>query len=306
MNSADLVSYVRQLGSIPDGRFSDGEILGFANQETLTIVKDIISANQDYLVEVSSSVIAASIRVPTRALGGKVRDIVVQMIAGGVTSPGQYVNVPRVDLSDRFANPIGYYYNGNQIMMWNVVNAIGSTGAYILCSYYARPGQLIPTGSAFQVTEINGTALTGTGADPRTFVQTDYIKGNPGFETAYIAQNQSQLSGTSATTVVVNPTATPNFSGTQLEVGDWLSAANTSPVVQLPLEFHQVLAQRVIVKCLESIGDQEGFQRAQSKAQEMQDAALSLITERDDGHPEKFRLDVYSPWVYANRWRWWR
>lgn len=306
MNSSELVQYVRELGSLPDGRFSDSEILGFANQETLTIVKDIISTNQDYLVEVSSSVVGPSFRVPPRALGGKVRDIVVQMVPGGTNTPGQYVNVPRVDLSDRYANPIGYYYNGNQVVMWNVINALGSSANLILCSYYARPGTLTATGSSFQITEVNGTAVTGTGADPRTFTQSDLIKGTPGFETAYVAQTQAQLSGTSATTFVVNNAALPNISGSVIEVGDWLAPANTSPVIQLPLEFHQVLAQRVITKCLESIGDNEGFQRAQAKAQEMQEAALKLISERDDGHPEKFRLDVYSPWVYANRWRWWR
>jgi hypothetical protein len=306
MNSSELVSYVRELGSLPEGRFSDSEILGFANQETLTIVKDIISANQDYLVEAQSFGLSASFRVPPRALGGKVRDIVVQMQVGGATTPGQYVNIPRVDLSDRYANPIGYYYNGNRVVMWNVINAIGQGASQVLVSYYARPGRLVPTGSALLVTSITGTDVTGTGADPRTFSKSDLIKGSPGFETIYVGQTQAQLSGASATTFVVNPTAEMNISGSTIEVGDWLSAADTSPVIQLPQEFHQVLAQRTIVKCLESIGDNEGFSRAQAKAGEMQEAALKLISERDDGHPEKFRLDVYSPWVYANRYRWWR
>lgn len=308
MNSADLVQYVRELGSLPDGRFSDAEILSFADNETLQVAKDIISTRQDFLVEGTTVNLNSSggvFRVPARALGGKVRDIVIQVQAGGVNTPGNYVAVPRVDISERYSNPIGYFYQGNQVVMWNVIPAINSAGSLVLCSYYARPGKLVPTGSAFQVTQVNGTALTGTGADPRNFTFSDVIKGTPGFESIAWGQTQAQVDGVTATTVVINPSSVFT-SGSTVEVGDWISSANTSPVIQLPQEFHQVLAQRTITKCLESIGDNEGFQRAQAKAQEMQSAALDLIAERDDGQPEKLRLDVYSPWVYSNRWRWWR
>jgi len=307
MNSSELVAYVRELGSLPDGRFSDSEILSFADREVLTIVKDIISTNQDYLLEQILLPVGTSFRVPARALGGKVRDVSVQVQAGGTNTPGNYVNVPRIDLSDRYANPIGYYYQGNQVVLWNVVDAIGTSGAQIMVNYYARPGSLVSTGSCLQVTSVtSSTYITGSGADPRSWTRTDVVKGTPGYESIYWNQTQLQISGTSATTAQVLPAAGMGVSGSSIEVGDWLCSTNTAPVVQLPQEFHQVLAQKVIVKCLESIGDNEGFARAQSKAAEMQEAALALISERDDGHPEKFRLDVYSPWVYSNRWRWWR
>jgi hypothetical protein len=301
MNANELCNYIRELGSLPDGRFSDAELLQFADQETLMITRDIISVRQDFLVEQVPVSLASStdgVRIPPRAIGGKVRDIVVQDAPGNSTTPGNYVAIPRIDMSDRYANPVGYYYTGNNIMFWNVVPAMSSQGAQVLLNYYARPGQLILTGSALRVTSVdtvNG-AVTGSGASMSGVLSLDVTKGTTGFESALYNK-----------TTYVPVGFTVGNMGTDVasvEVGDWVSPSGYSPVPQLPIDFHQILAQRVIVKCLESIGDNEGFQRAQSKATEMQNAALSLIAERDDGNPEKLRLDVFSPWVRNNRWIW--
>jgi len=302
MNANELCSYVRELGSLPDGRFSDAELLQFADQETLMITRDVISVRQDFLVEQVSATLPSpttnGYRIPPRAIGGKVRDVVVQSAIGGASSPGNYVAVPRIDMSDRYSNPVGYYYTGNFIQFWNVTPAAAGNGSVILINYYARPGQLMLTGSALRVTSVdtvNG-AITGSGASMTGVLSLDVTKGTTGFES-----------------VLYNKTTYTPFGLTvggmggdvaSVEVGDWVSPSGYSPVPQLPIDFHQILAQRVIVKCLESIGDNEGFQRAQSKATEMQNAALTLIAERDDGTPEKLRLDVFSPWIRNNRWVW--
>lgn len=298
MNSSDLVTYVRELGSLPDGRFSDAEILSFADNEMLNVVKDIISVRQDFLVEEVTIPITGTIsgfRIPPRAFGGKVRSVIIQVQAGGTNTPGNYVLVPRIDMSDRPSNPVGYYYQGNNIVMWNVAQAMPG-GGNMLVDYYARPGKLIPTGSALLVTTVGATSVTGTGTSMSGVTSLDVIKGTPGFESL-------RFNETTYTPVGL----TVGNMGTDIagvEVGDWVAPSGQSPVIQLPQEFHQVLAQRTIVKCLDSIGDDAGFQRASAKAQEMQTAALDLIAERDDGEPEKLRMDVYSPWIRNNRWIW--
>jgi len=300
MTADDLVQYVRELGSLPDGRFSPAEILSFADNEVLNVAKDIISVRQDFLVETQSFTIGSNttgFRIPPRALGGKLRDLMLQLQPGNYQNPGNYVSVPRVDMSDRASNPVGYFYQGNQVVMWNVSPAIASNTAQILASYYARPGKLISTGSALLVTAVGATSVTGTGANLTGQVLLDIIKGSPGFEN--VSFNQSGYTTTATTVAGIVATDIVNVA-----VGDWVCASGYSPVIQLPQEFHQVLAQRTIVKALDSIGDDAGFQRAQAKAGEMQEAALALIAERDDGTPEKMRMDVYSPWIRNNRWIW--
>jgi hypothetical protein len=64
--------------------------------------------------------------------------------------------------------------------------------------------------------------------------------------------------------------------------------AGQSPVPQIPPELHPLLAQRVVCKALESLGDAAGFQAAQLKMAEIQQAALPLITPRVDGEPKRF------------------
>lgn len=309
MLNSDLVTYVRELGSLPDGRFSDLEILSFAQNELLTIVKDIISVRQDYLteqIEIQANAGTFAVRVPARALGGKVRDLVMHTPTPNNQNVNNFISIPRCDISERPDNPIGYFYQGNQIILWNTTVAVNSPSTAVNISYYARPGMLVLTGSCGLITNVSGNVLTVSGANPQSWTSLDIIKGTPGFESIYWGQTMTQLSATSSTSVTVSPTALMGVSGSTIEVGDWICSSNTAPMPQIPYDFHQVLAQRTITKCLESIGDEAGFTRAQAKATEMQRAALDLIAERDDGEMEKLRLDIYSPWVINNRYRGWR
>lgn len=290
MNTLELVEYVRELGSLPDGRFSDDELIRLADGEITDIYNQIISVRSDYMVE-TVNLTGSQFRIPSRAVGQKVRDITAKQ-------GENMVNIPRVDLSDLSMDPVGYYYKGNMVIMNNVFAQLPQATYEV--SYYARPGMLVNVSSSVQCTAVSATGSSWSGA-PLTGTSYDVIKGTSGYET--MSASLSVTTGTQVgTSYPYTNTVSTVIGG--LEVGDWLSVPNTSPIPQFPEEFHTALASLVVARALDSIGDNEGFARATAQAKKQLDSCINMIAERDDGQPEKFRLDTYSPWIYnARRWR---
>ena len=290
MNTLELVSYVRELGSLPDGRFSDDELIRLADGEITDVYMQIVQSRQDFMVETVEQS-GTQFRIPPRAIGQKVRDITAKQGTN-------MINIPRVDLSDLSMDPVGYYYKGNNVIMNNVYLQL--PGAMFEVSYYARPGTLCNVSSSVVCSSVSATGSSWSGAT-LTGSRYDVIKGTSGFET--MSASLSVTTGTQVGSAYPYTNTISTVIG-GLEVGDYLSAINTSPVPQLPDEFHTVLATLTIARALDSIGDNEGFARATAQAKKQLDSCIALIGERDDGQPEKFRLDTFSPWVYNNRrWR---
>ena len=290
MNTLELVQYVRELGSLPDGRFSDDELIRLANGEISDLYMQIIQSRQDFMIETVTTS-GTQFRIPSRAVGQKIRDITAKLGT-------KMIGIPRVDLSDLSMDPVGYYYKGNNVIMNNVYTQI--PGCTYEVSYYARPGVLCNVSSSVICTSVSSTGSSWSGATI-TGSKYDFIKGTSGYET--ISASLSVVTGTQTGSAFPYTNTISTVIG-GIEVGDWMSAVNTSPVPQLPDEFHDVLGTLTIARALDSIGDNEGFARATAQGKKQTDSCISLIGERDDGTPEKFRLDVFSPWVAGGRrWR---
>ena len=286
MNTLELVDYVRELGSLPDGRFSDSQIIGLADGEITDLYMQILSVRSDYMVE-TVPMSGTSFRIPPRAIGQKVRNIVAKLGT-------KYINIARINQDDLPVEAMGYYYKNNTVFFNKVHDQL--PGVTFDVSYYARPGTLVSISSSARCIAASSTGSVWSGA-PLTGSAYDVVKGTSGFETlsASLAVSAS-VSGASWPYTSTVATVIPG-----LEVADWLSAPNTSPVPQLPDEFHTVLATVTISRCLDSIGDNEGFARAKNQAKQQLDTAIATIAERDDGSPEKLRLETFSPWVYTRR-----
>ena len=83
--------------------------------------------------------------------------------------------------------------------------------------------------------------------------------------------------------VTFNPSDLPS----DLQIGDYVALAGETIVPQLPTELHPVLAQRVAIQCLEALGDQQGYQVAQRRLEQMENALGTILDNRVEGAPEK-------------------
>lgn len=292
-----LLASIKTRGLIPTSQrtFADIDLLTLANEELqIGIVPFMMKNRSEYFVTDQDQIINANqnnYTIPTRAIGGKVRGLVI------VDSSGNEYDMPQIQKEDRrFYNTqssnSGFYsfvffFEGNDIILVPTPTQVSQ--ASIRFGYYERPNQLILPTSAAQISSVNFTTnqitVSTVPSSINTSVQIDFIKGKPGFENKAIDQTILGIAGP----ILTFSSLPPN-----LIMGDYIAPSEQSPFPQIPLELHSMLAQRTVVKVMEGLGDIQGLQTAQSKLREMEDAALHILSSRSDGNPKKL-VNRYSP-----------
>jgi hypothetical protein len=100
------------------------------------------------------------------------------------------------------------------------------------------------------------------------------------------AQPQFDLLGTCDITDITGTDITLDGDIGTLAAGDYLCLEGQTCVPQIPVEFHQLLAQRVVCKIYELQGYLDKMKAAQAKLKEMEDALTALITPRTQAAPK--------------------
>lgn len=108
------------------------------------------------------------------------------------------------------------------------------------------------------------------------------------------------VSAASFTTIVVQ--AGTNTLPLNMQKNDFMCLQNETVIPQIPQELHKMLAQRVAMRCLESIGDTEGLQAAAVKLQDAEEKSASIIDNRVEGAP-KLITNRHGFLNYSRRYR---
>lgn len=301
-----ILASIKTRGLLPTSQqtYTDSDLITLANDELqIGVVPFIMKFRSEYYVTDEQDAIVSnkdSYDIPTRAIGGKVRNLCV------VDNLDNEYDLPQIAKEDRKFyntqsgnanfNAFVFYFEGNAVKICPKPTNVTSQ-TYLKQAYYIRPSQLIASSSAAQITAIDTGLLqvtvniVPTGMSASTPI--DFVRGTPGFECRAIDITPVSLAGT-----IFTFSSLPE----SLAVGDWISLANTSPIPQIPLELFSMLSQRVVVKVMEGLGDAQGLQIAQSKLKEMEDAAAHLLSPRSDGNPKKL-INRYSPLrAWGNGW----
>ena len=276
----DLLDLIekRVFTPINQNTLDKADILNMATDELRSIiVPAILSAREEWYVvkqSYANTVIDqdVGIPIPTRAIGGALREVASK----------QYGNMPRRSLEDVNEYSVngdltGFYLQGNNIKFF------GSDNSDIEVYYHCRPGKLVETSLAANVGSFDLSTRTITsGSVPNTWVtgtKVDIIHGKPHFDHKSVSLTISS---------VVNGVITFNEDlPTNLEVGDWVSLEDTSPVPQIPVDWFPYLAQATAVQILESLGDFEAANYARGRQEKLHKHAMQLLTPRVQGEPKK-------------------
>lgn len=280
--TTDLISAVKSLASIPTSQslFSTSDFLRFANRAlSMKLVPLLQSVREEYYVtekDYAVTAAQASYRIPSRAVGAKLRD--VKIIDGDY----EY-SLPRLDpegVTSSTQGQRGFYLKANHVVL--VPTPTTTDGTYLRLSYTRRPGTLVATTDCAQITSIDtGNNQVVVSSVPSTFttsVEVDLIEGKPGFD--WLATDKA-ITGVSGTTI--------SFASlpTGLAEGDWLALAGKSPVMQIPLELHPILEQAVAVTCLSAQGKRSDAKAMDDELSVLMKDALNVLTPRIDGEPKK-------------------
>lgn len=198
--------------------------------------------------------------IPYRAIGRTLRDLKL------VDSTGQSkrdLNMIALEDEHMFlfsSEPEGFYFMGDKIIL---VPAAKSNVQTLEKWWLLPPGKFVKTSDAAQVTAISSPSIT-VNAVPSTIstgTVIDFIAGKSGNETLGMDVTVSNISGTTLTFAAAD---IPD----DLAVGDWISVAETSPVLQIPNETHKYLETETAFLALKAIGDMEAAEGLMKEASE--------------------------------------
>lgn len=275
--SNELIADLKVRGAIPTSqdRFTNARFLAIANAELQTKVFPLVlRARQSYYEYDIDTAINASGLYPisTRAYLGIVSNV-------GLVDSTNRLDLPwlseetETDTNQPSRASAGVILKRNTLQL-KPLDGLGYT--YFRTSILLRPGEYVLEAAAAQITGISGSVLTFAASTiPSTWSATnifDLIQGNPQYDTLGI---DLAASAVGATTITLS--ASPS---SRLAVGDWISLAGQSSIVQLPEAFAYLLSQRVANTAMRSMGDAKGFEHGEAIAKEMEKALTDAIQPR--------------------------
>jgi hypothetical protein len=219
--------------------------------------------------------------IPERAIGGKVRDVVL------VTPNGEESQIPRLEpdqLKQTTVIPnlrlFGFYFENDTVIIYPGSTDLSAQTLRI--KYFRRPGILVQRTQAGQITAINpGTNEVTVGSAPTTWtvnLEYDAIGGTPIFKSH---------GDDNVITSLVGPVLTFTALPADMVVGDWIAEAGYSPIPQVPYETFNLLVQRGVMRVCEALKDANGYKLAKDAYQEMLGRFSAMIVPRADGSPQK-------------------
>lgn len=253
-----------------------------ARSRALPLIKGL---REEYLVgrlDVALVAGQAIYRVPTRAAGGAIRGV-TYLDTNAVEQPLNELrsqDMRRVAVSS--AVPEKYYFEGNTVVLYPTPSA---SAGYLRFRLAMRLGALVTatTGGAGHigvVASVASNVVTLTTTAPSTFTTStplDLIRATPGFEYCGVDLTPTAVSGSTVTFAAV-PTA-PNA----LVAGDYVTLAGESPVLQLPPELHDFVAQCAANEALSHIGDSERLAAGVRAAEALARNFVTIPSPRDEG-----------------------
>lgn len=285
--TSKLVESVRRRGSIPASQqlFSIDDIIDLATDELETsILPQIMSVREEYFVSYTDVAVASSsepvdLDIPSNAIGQKLRDVC------WVHTNGSLSSIPRYELeqasgnsySDDYARTNGFMIRGNNVVLYPSNQGTGTLRLY----FYKRPLTLIANTKCGQVQSID----TNTNEVTLSFLPANWAVTNTVNVISQTQPFQTKVDSVEITTISFSTVTLASVDN--IAVGDWIALEGYSPIPQLPVEAHKVLAQATVVKCMEAMGDREGMKASQAKLDIDLQNMFKLIAPRVDGAPKK-------------------
>lgn len=258
--TSGLLESVKRRANLPinQSTYTAARVLAFADDElTDTVIPMVRAWRNDHFVTYTdvTTTSAVEYEIPDHAMNRGLYNVAI------LDDSGRPYSLVRVDFDreiepgpwswhNRFRdNGLAYYTRGDSLFLYPE-----SQSGETLRMYYERlPNKLVETSSAGLVTGVDsGTGVVTCAAGVPSSITTSTpicaVKGTPGFTLRF---ENITPTNKAATTVTI-----ATASAALVEVGDYITLDGDSPLLQIPVEAHAVLAQAVTVKLLEGMGDE--------------------------------------------------
>lgn len=297
--TTELLADIKRKAFVPVSQitFDDPSILNMADEEIQTgLVPFLMKAREEYLVDYLDYSVDGTTRtfeMPARSIGAKLRAVTCLINPNNDIDQPNERKIPEINAEDAVFNNNFNNFLSLQSFFLRENNVILSPGASSFAGqtlrmyYFKRPSRLIQTSACSQITGIIGNQAivnlvpTNFGTSGTLSITVDLVKANPPFR--LLSMDLPITIDTTTNTA----TLPANLSTYGVSVGDYICLAGEAPIPTLPVELHSLLAQRVAVKILASLGDSANFQIATDRLKEMEHNVLGLISNRVEGSNRK-------------------
>ena len=300
-----LLSSIKSRGMVPTSQstFSNEAMLELATEvlhgelvpSLLKIREEFYVDHTDYQLQANQGLYA----IPDRAVGSILRDMLYTQ-SNNITDRTEFRSMNRIE-PDR-APETQNYYNGNWAPGFTLrandveVKPVPSqTTGNIRMVYMRRPNCLVEVNKCARVTAVNAANEVVVSSIPSSFSTGevfDCTPSKPHFRPYAIDQSVSAID-TVGLTITFSSDVVDENGNNALQVGDYISIATETCIPELPLEMQPLLSQKTVVKVLEALGDQAGFQRALAKAQQLEEQIMYILTPRVQGEPRKIMSQTF-------------
>lgn len=301
--STELLASLKRRGMIPSSTqtLSSAEFFKIVNEEVQTyIVPLLLEVREEYLLATEDVPVSADtlfIFTPKRAIGNKIRSVSVPDGSGGYCplirfEPGE------AQRGSSAGGIVGFYLEGNKIFFTGA-----PTTSTVRVSYYRRPGHVVATSECLQIDDYGASGGTteffAASSFPSAFVAStnqnrilyDVVRNQPGFDCMSIDDSATSVDANNYS-ITLGGTFVPNAGGVfapdsttedyDFTMQDWICFAGETPIPQIPVEMHPLLAQRVTATILQGLGDPKAS-IAYEVAADMEKRLLKVIRPRTDG-----------------------
>lgn len=304
----ELINLIKSVGYVPTSAsgtqgYQDADFLRLINNEiSYYIVPTITSIREEFYVTTYEAPIGStsSFDIPSHAIGSKLRDVLRKDNNGNKFSIARIEpeDIPRFNLNNNYIR--GFYIEDNKIIILGNV----STEETIQLKYFRRPNSCVMTSSCGLITNVSqGTGnFTVTITNMTTAFTTssylDFINGQPFFNSKGDNYNPTSVTVGGSTTALVFAGTLP----TDLAAGDWVCNHGETPVPQIPVEAFPLLAERVVMKIMQSVGDRENFAISKTQVAEAREMLLQVLTDRVEGEDRKIVNTNNFAWRNRRFW----
>lgn len=256
--------------------FTEARLQAIANAAMRTKIVPLVNKVQEnyYSYDSDTAINATGIYpINKRASGAKLEDVV--LISGNQRLATEEYD--ESELTDYTLAPDdqGFYIKRNTIFTLPTVPA----AAYLRQSFIMRPNSFVPEDEAAQITSINtGTKTVTCTTVPSSWTTAsilDIVQANPNFDWLAIDQVITAITTGASGTITFSSTLP-----TSLIVGDWVSLATETPVIQCPVEFHSLLAQEAANICLRGQTDTEALKAGIDEAKLLSESLSEMLSPR--------------------------
>lgn len=275
--TTDLVSLIKTIGHVPQSNatFTAGTLLTLADFELRTAIAGMLKAAdegywQTYIEYDQDD--SGEYPIPPGAIVSGA--YALQVRNGQAIWP-----VSRQEVAEMTTTTFPSTGNWTYFVRGNTIEMLPAQFQGVLrVTYERRPSKLVPVTSCAQVTAINGQVITVSS------VPTGWVNGY--FVDIQDDQPQFDILGTCEITDITGVDITLDGDLGDIAVDDFLCLTDQTCVPQVPVEFQQLLAQRVVCKIYELQGYMEKLKAAKAILGEMQASLTSLITPRTQAAPK--------------------